>query len=358
MLLAWSNHSIRTNTYSDPKYIGKAVNTLKKVEKREERKKSKRTERNVQNKEPTTEIPMTATADFSAHASNPSQRISSSDVPSSQHDAVPEEVQQPRKLPSEHGAPQADPLQSDDYLPQNSDGEIDTQQMVSEIDLDKIGSQVHNTLLRRQAEGNKENIETSFDQVGHTSSPPKKRSIFDAQPNAQRISFEDGEGDDAISDVSSDEGFQTQVLGRSSNANGSRHVSSKSPLKRHVREPVRSQGPSPKKARTQPPNSSRRSIHPPTRQNDEPSPSPMLDELRNANSKAKEVRAVRQKAPQVRKAWEADEIETFVALIEEHGTSWSKVKNIDEYHGENVLYRRDQVALKDKARNIKVDLLL
>ncbi|KAL9114273.1 MAG: hypothetical protein Q9227_001695 [Pyrenula ochraceoflavens] len=62
--------------------------------------------------------------------------------------------------------------------------------------------------------------------------------------------------------------------------------------------------------------------------------------------------------PQVRRAWTAEETERLIDLIAEHGLSWVRLKTFDECHEEGeVLGRRDQVALKDKARNMKMDFL-
>ena len=58
------------------------------------------------------------------------------------------------------------------------------------------------------------------------------------------------------------------------------------------------------------------------------------------------------KPPQTRKPWTTSEENTLQELIEEHGTSWALVKDKDQ-KGNQILVNRDQVALKDKARNMK-----
>ncbi|KAL8988765.1 MAG: hypothetical protein Q9169_008500 [Polycauliona sp. 2 TL-2023] len=77
---------------------------------------------------------------------------------------------------------------------------------------------------------------------------------------------------------------------------------------------------------------------------------------RLANSRAKERVALQPKRMQVRKAWSSEEIDRLTDLITEYGTSWTLLKDLDKSQG-GVLRHRDQVALKDKARNIKSDLL-
>jgi hypothetical protein len=62
-----------------------------------------------------------------------------------------------------------------------------------------------------------------------------------------------------------------------------------------------------------------------------------------------------QGGPQQRQKWSMDETETLINLIDKYGCSWSMILK----KGQGVLAEtRDQVALKDKARNIKVELLM
>lgn len=72
------------------------------------------------------------------------------------------------------------------------------------------------------------------------------------------------------------------------------------------------------------------------------------------NAGAKRSTAKQTKKVQIRKAWTERETETLIDLIEEHGTSWTLLKESDT---DGVLKFRDQVALKDKARNMKLDFL-
>lgn len=76
----------------------------------------------------------------------------------------------------------------------------------------------------------------------------------------------------------------------------------------------------------------------------------------SSKTRALAMTASQPKKVQVRKAWTDDETGTLLDLIEEHGTSWRLLKEIDD-HGHSILRGRDQVALKDKARNMKLDFL-
>jgi hypothetical protein len=71
------------------------------------------------------------------------------------------------------------------------------------------------------------------------------------------------------------------------------------------------------------------------------------------------------KQPQTRVPWSQEEVIALIEYIEKLGTSWSNIKKVDESLDEDTnlpegpqhLTRRDQVSLKDKARNLKVDFL-
>ncbi|KFY66779.1 hypothetical protein V497_00726 [Pseudogymnoascus sp. VKM F-4516 (FW-969)] len=63
------------------------------------------------------------------------------------------------------------------------------------------------------------------------------------------------------------------------------------------------------------------------------------------------------KPTQRRTKWSEEETDGLIELIEQHGTSWSDLHR--RGHEMGILHEsRDQVALKDKARNIKVDYLI
>jgi hypothetical protein len=64
------------------------------------------------------------------------------------------------------------------------------------------------------------------------------------------------------------------------------------------------------------------------------------------------------KKPQQRSRWTEVEVERLVELIEDYGVSWANLLKLDLNHpGRPVLQERDQVSLKDKARNMKMDFL-
>ena len=89
-----------------------------------------------------------------------------------------------------------------------------------------------------------------------------------------------------------------------------------------------------------------------------PPPASQAEIYRLANSKAKERVALRPKKTQTRNPWSEEEINRLLELIDDHGLSWSLLKKLDHLHKDGpVLQDRDQVALKDKARNIKLDYL-
>lgn len=83
----------------------------------------------------------------------------------------------------------------------------------------------------------------------------------------------------------------------------------------------------------------------------------IAEQTKRINRLAKDQ--VRARAPtkvQTRRPWSEEETSTLIEYIMEHGTSYAFIKNLDE-SDQNVLEGRDQIALKDKARNIKTDYL-
>ncbi|RMJ27042.1 hypothetical protein PHISP_02112 [Aspergillus sp. HF37] len=61
--------------------------------------------------------------------------------------------------------------------------------------------------------------------------------------------------------------------------------------------------------------------------------------------------------PKIRRRWTEDEDEQLISYMEKHGTSWSQIKAADnarpEASGGNMFKGRDQMQLKDRARNLK-----
>jgi hypothetical protein len=69
-------------------------------------------------------------------------------------------------------------------------------------------------------------------------------------------------------------------------------------------------------------------------------------------------RLIKKRQPQQRSRWTEVEVERLVELIEDYGVSWAYLLMMDGEHSEGaVLQQRDQVSLKDKARNMKISFL-
>ena len=209
---------------------------------------------------------------------------------------------------------------------------------------------------QREAESNKENVaEIPELQQSRTT---KKLSVFDRAPLADRVSpieSQDPEHNRIELDISSDEGFQFQE--GPSDAVRQRH--SKAATKRPAPEPARPKRQTPKKVRVR----DNVDVHTlndradVARNDDEVVPlSQNLVEYERVRESAKQKMAVVPKPPQSRNAWTSVETDMLHYLITEHGTSWAHLKNEDREQG-HVLEARDQVALKDKARNMKMDYL-
>lgn len=61
------------------------------------------------------------------------------------------------------------------------------------------------------------------------------------------------------------------------------------------------------------------------------------------------------KQPQVRRPWSNEEVQALMEYMDEYGCSWAAIKAADSQR--QILERRSQVDLKDKARNMKYDYL-
>jgi hypothetical protein len=77
---------------------------------------------------------------------------------------------------------------------------------------------------------------------------------------------------------------------------------------------------------------------------------------REVNQISKNLSRLNPPKPQTRKKWSSLEEEHLISLIQEVGCSWARIKKLDEEQ-RDILALRDQVALKDKARNMKYDYL-
>ena len=239
----------------------------------------------------------------------------------------------------------------DGWRPQEADDEDDGPLPALEIEearLDRV------LALRDQleAESNKENI---VETQTNLQAPSGQRRLIDRQENAIRVAWDsqDTGSNQNASQADLDEADEFQQQQPPVNATSRRSL--KSSNKRTAPEPPRSQGPSPKKGRIQAANGTRAQSIAQDRHSSRP-PGSQVEEYLAANAAAKERKAWQVKPPQVRKGWTEEETERLLELIEEHGTSWALLKSEDFAAG-NILDSRDQVALKDKARNMKLDYL-
>jgi hypothetical protein len=227
----------------------------------------------------------------------------------------------------------------------------------------------------RDAENDKENI------IRHVDQPARKVKnlhFTDPQPNAQRIQFESQEptlstssnqaGHQLPESVFAEEGDTTEEMGEFSADEGFQqdqrriivHQTRKpSPVrKRRIPGPVKSNRPAKTLRRAPRDGTLKDDIRSAVaRHNRDESPAPsQLDNYKNANTQAKFMTSIQPKKPQIRKIWTDEETETLIELIEELGTSWKLLKERDDRE-KSILRSRDQVALKDKARNMKFDFL-
>ncbi|MCJ1393472.1 hypothetical protein MMC18_006347 [Xylographa bjoerkii] len=251
---------------------------------------------------------------------------------------------------------------SDDFQPQMDDNEPQVDPLPRNQRIDSI----MRTFYRSVDEEDKENRPQPY---ATSIAPGKHRSFIDRQPNAEKINFESqaeashtragnltskrslqngSDEEDQVSDPSEDEGFQQDNrpdLPKSSLAK--RHVSGtapKSPAKRVRLEQDRERA-----ASVDP------DIEAAVHQANAPPPMSNSQIYRVAQTQSRKVTAIHNpKTVQKRKAWTDEETEVFIDLVGEYGISWSLLKKMDEH---SVLIHRDQTALRDKARNMKVDFL-
>lgn len=231
--------------------------------------------------------------------------------------------------------------------------------------------EVQRATLAEQDKENRPQSEPSF------TSPHKKRFFVDPQPNAQKVSFESQpatqqgastsrakrarpgddyeEDEDHSSELSQDAGFQTQedyrphVPKTSRTAGTKRAVSttaSRSPPKRVRLTQER------ERSTTLDPD-----VQDAVNQANGHAPLSQIQIYNAAKTQAKLYTAQNvhaRKPVQRRTPWTDEETGTLHDLITTHGVSWSLLKSLDS---EGVLVNRDQVALKDKARNMYIDYL-
>ncbi|KAL9127662.1 MAG: hypothetical protein Q9217_003509 [Psora testacea] len=208
--------------------------------------------------------------------------------------------------------------------------------------------------LQRQAESNKEN------EVQFPASPLQRADrphMIDPQADAKKIEFDSQDSNSnnqqsQMDDLSQDLGFQ-QLRQPADTAQRPAMRSLNKPLAPGEQLVGRSPA---KRARFQ--HSPRMSVEQPactSRVLQEHTSKPSQTQVYNeANAQAKIRVACQPKRIQTRKPWSTEEIDTLLDLIRGNGVSYALLKKLDV---EGILEGRDQVALKDKARNIKMDFL-
>ena len=252
---------------------------------------------------------------------------------------------------------------SDDFQPQVDDNEPQMDPLAPEERIDSM-LQVY---YKSKDEEDKENRPQAYT----TSTVPAKHRLFiDRQPNAEKISFEsqaeascasvgnsssrrsrqnESDEEERVSDPSEDEGFQRDTRPNLTKSNlTKRRVSASAPKSSTKRVQLEED-----RGRT---SSADQEIEAAVRQANGPPPMSNSQIYKVAQTQSRKVAAVHNpKRVQKRRAWTDDETEVFIDLIGEYGISWSLLKSMD---AGNILIHRDQVALKDKARNMKVDFLM
>ena len=232
---------------------------------------------------------------------------------------------------------QLDSLQAQNLVP--SDDEDDSEQISPDVI-----QEIVQTSASQQAESNKEN-------ELHSQSGQAPRSAFlynHPQPDARREVWEESEVENTpLQDVTTHQNRR-----RSEGHNGTRKRPSpefedvrQSPAKR-----VRQAGGQRERDRD--------------RDRVAGTAPPGLAEVtagevyREANLAAKARVASRGKPAQSRVPWSEEESGRLMDLIQDYGCGWSQLKDADRKHPHGpLLANRDQVALKDKANNMKVDFL-
>lgn len=262
----------------------------------------------------------------------------------------------PQRIPNEQTVPSPAPANNANRQGQLADQNDDWHLEDDGEDEDDIIVQRTQASLayrkQQEAESNKENVAEIPESQSTRSAP--KRNILLPDPFAKRVPPVDQS--DRESDISSDEGFQVQR----ESSNTARQRLSTSRTKRHAPEPARPARRSPKKVRVQE-NPDVRILNgrDEVAGDEQEAGLPLsqgYEDYVTVNQTARQKMAVVTKPPQSRSAWTGPETDMLYNLITEHGTSWKLLKAEDLQQG-HVLEARDQVALKDKARNMKMDYL-
>ncbi|KAL8807421.1 MAG: hypothetical protein Q9182_000760 [Xanthomendoza sp. 2 TL-2023] len=298
-------------------------------------------------------------------------------APASESARVPNKVLSPLRGSSEWQQPPLDDEEGlflDDVLSPRLD----------DVPSPRLVERIVQTAERDNAESNKENPATrqgvqrslASRSIPRREALTRKGKFIDAQPGAERVAWESQDPQSSLpstsrqeavqhtqdqdsesqSEPSEDEGFQQdkRQVTRTKKRNAAPRDDGANPLgsspakrARHVQE-----RPPPAEADTLGSTLERHD-----NLNEPPRPS-QIEVYREVNSSAKHRVASQPKKPQTRTPWSEEETSRLQELIEEYGISWKLLKELDAEHARGAeLKDRDQVALKDKARNMKMDYL-
>lgn len=239
------------------------------------------------------------------------------------------------------------------------------------------------TYTNLEAESNKENLplqprpqqHSNSESLPHKEGPPKKRHFLDAQPNAEQLTWDSQESEPRHarnSRLPKDSTLPTHTLTQDDDSNSDDAFQEDT---REITRPQRSDSPSrPNRSDPNPKPSAKRRREGQdsqattesidldnaleTHNNANAPPLSQAETHQRVNAHAKLRTAMRGKRVQVRTPWSAEETGRLLDLIADYGLSWSYLKQMDKSHADGeLLQRRDQVGLKDKARNLKMDYL-
>ena len=183
----------------------------------------------------------------------------------------------------------------------------------------------------------------------------QKRRLIDPQEGARALAFDSQEqvenSQTEVPDPTQDQGFQVSRntarvqsagVGNSRNrrVTAAAHVQRPSPPKRLRRHDTQREDQGRAASSTTPLR--------------ERQPTAQPDVYATINATAKARNAAVPRPTQVRTPWSMLETDKLLDLIQDFGPKWARLKNEDT---DDVLLNRDQVALKDKARNMKLDFL-
>ncbi len=198
----------------------------------------------------------------------------------------------------------------------------------------------------------------------------QRRSFIDRQPNAKRLRFDEGS-------QAEEDGQHTQPLPASSSKRKRQPAVAddetdddefEQDQRRHDvakrRKPPAAAAAAPREpvpVRAPPHDAPRAALEDEDANSSDGGPEAVRLESRGTqynaiNRAAKMIAAMRKKEARVRHAWTEEEVRELIQLIAELGCSWARIKKYDEL-GRNVLHRRTQVDIRDKARNMKCDYL-